>query len=152
MKRWLILLTAVWLMLALAWAADAQERQTIGQATVTVRNGDLNGRQSPDIHSPKIAWFPDGETISIYEVNGDWALTDGSEYGTCWVNINYLLTEDAGAYTVTANGRLRVRSTPDGTTIGWLKPGQTVDVLSIFGGWARTDNGWVMAEFLQANK
>ena len=150
MKCFLVLLAAVWLMLGLALlhTATAAE-QPIGQATVSVTRGDLNGRQSPDVHSAKVAWYQDGETISIYEVSGEWALTDGSEAGTCWVSIHYLTTEDAGAYTVTSNGRLRVRNTPDGDTIGWLKPGQTIDVLAIFGGWARTESGWVMAEYLE---
>ncbi len=154
MKRYLIQLTAIWLMLALVWATDAaaQNLELIGQATVSVRRGDLNGRQSPDVHSPKVAWFQDGEIISIYEVQGDWALTVGGEYGTCWVCIDYLMTEDAGTYTITANGRVRLRNTPDGDTIGWLKPGQVVEVLSIFGDWARTENGWVMAEYLEANE
>ena len=151
-KRYAVLLAAVWLMLTLAWVADASEPQPIAQATVTVTRGDLNGRQRPDIRSPKVAWYKDGEIISIYEISGEWALTDGSEYGTCWVNINYLTTDNAGTYVVNSNGRLRIRNTPNGDTIGWLKPGQTINVLAIFGGWARTDNGWVMAEFLQANK
>ena len=149
MKRWIVLITSVWLMLGLAWAADAQELQPIGQATVTVNRGDLNGRKSPDLRSAKVAWFQDGAVINIYELDGEWAMTEGGEYGTCWANINYLITEDAGTYAVTANGRLRVRSTPDGDTVGWLKPGQTVEVLSIFGAWARTENGWVMAEYLE---
>lgn len=141
-------------MLALAWAADAtaQDPQPIGQATVSVRRGDLNGRERPDIHSPKVARFPDGETISIYEIRGDWALTDGGETGTCWVHADYLTTEDAGSYTVISNGRLRVRSTPDGDTVGWLQPGQSVDMLAIFGGWARTESGWVMAEYLEKRR
>ena len=68
MKRWLILLIAVWLMIALAWAADAtaQELQPIGQATVSVIRGDLNGRLGPDIHSQIMAWFQDGDVIDIY--------------------------------------------------------------------------------------
>ncbi len=150
-KRYAALLAAVWLMLVLAWAADATE-QPIAQATVTVRHGDLNGRQSPDVHSPKVAWFPDGDVIDIYEIWGEWALTKGGETGTCWVCIDYLATEDAGTYTVNSNGRLRIRNTPDGNTVGWLKPGQTVEVLSIFGDWARTENGWVMAEYLKVQE
>ena len=154
MKRHLTLIIAAWLMLSMAWAADsiAQELQPIGQATVSVRHGDLNGRQSPDVHSPKVAWFQDGEIISIYEIQCEWALTEGGEYGTCWVHINYLLTEEQGQYTVTANGRVRLRITPDGDAIGWLKPGQTIEVLAIFSEWARTENGWVMAEYLEANE
>lgn len=144
MKRYIAIIAAVWLMLALAWAADAAT-----QATVTVSHGDLNGRRDPDIHSPKVAWYQDGEVIAIYDIDGQWALTDGSEAGTCWVCIDYLVTEDAGTYIVTANGRLRVRSTPDGDTVGWLRPMQAVEVLSIFGDWARTEAGWVMAEYLE---
>ena len=79
-------------------------------------------------------------------------LTEGGEYGTCWVHINYLMTEDAGSYTVVANGRLRVRDTPYGDTIGWLKPGQTIEVLAIFGSWARMENGWVMTEYLEVKE
>ncbi|HPJ03347.1 MAG TPA: hypothetical protein PKU80_10950 [Candidatus Limiplasma sp.] len=154
MKQYLTLIIAAWLMLSLAWAADAtaQDMQLIGTATVNVRRGDLNGRKYPDVHSPKVAWFQDGEMISIYEIQCEWVLTEGGEYGTCWVNISYLMTDEAGLYTVTANGRVRLRSTPDGDAIGWLKPGQTVEVLSIFGEWARMEKGWVMAEYLEANK
>jgi hypothetical protein len=104
MKRYLALLAAVWLMLALAWAADAS-MQPFAQATVAVRHGDLNGRQSPDVHSAKVAWYQNGDVIAIYEIDGAWALTDGGETGTCWVCIDYLTNDDAGAYTVAGNGR-----------------------------------------------
>ncbi len=151
MKRFLFLLAAVWIVLALAWADDAtaEEPRPIGRATVSVRHGDLNGRQSPDVHSQKVAWFQNGDVIDVYEIDGEWALTDGGEYGTCWVNIGFLTTEDAGTYTVTANGRVRVRKTPDGDAVGWLRPGQQVDVLCVVGGWARTGKGWVMAEYME---
>ena len=151
MKKTIALIAVVWLMLGMAWAHDAaaEELRPIGQATVNVRRGDLNGRQRPEVHSAIVAWYQNGEDISIYEIDGEWALTAGSEYGTCWVNINYLATEEAGSYTVNANGRLRVRETPGGNTVGWFKPGQTVEVLSIFGTWARTETGWVMSEYLE---
>lgn len=144
MRRYIAILAAVWLMLGLAWAADA-----VTQATVTVTHDDLNGHPRPDVHSPNTAWFPDGEVIAIYEIDGNWALTDGSEAGTCWVCIDYLTTEDAGEYTVTGNGRVRIRDTPDGSTAGWLKLGQVVDVYGVFDGWARVDGGWVMIEYLE---
>ena len=147
MKRFLAVLTVVWLMLGIAWAHDAA-----ADTTMYVHVSDdshLNGRHSPTRDSAIEMRLHAGDAVTVCGIDGGWAKIKGGEAGTCWVSIHYLVTADAGDYTVTSNGRLRVRSTPDGSTIGWLKPGQRVDVLAIFGGWARTDIGWMMAEYLE---
>jgi hypothetical protein len=156
MKRFgkvlLIVTLLVWLSLASAFCHDAfAEELPIAQAVVVVTNGDLNGRSLPSLEGLKVAWFQNGSVIDLYELEGDWAKTIGGEAYFCWVNVRYLITADAGQYTIDASGRVWIRSKPSTSSkrCGSLKSGAVVGVFGIFGEWAFTEKGWVMTKFLR---
>ena len=120
MKRFLILITAVWMMLGLAWAADVE---TI---YVHVRDGTyLNGRRDPNLQSPILMTIGRGDDVEVTSVDNGWAEILGGEAGTCWCCVDYLADyppdESAALYTVASNGRVRIRQSPDGKAVGYVQ-------------------------------
>ena len=148
MKRYLVILTAIWLMLALAWVADAETMY------VHVRDGTyLNGRRDPNMQSPILMTMGRGDDVEVTSVNNGWAEILGGEAGSCWCCVDYLADyspdESAALYTVVSNGRVRVRQSPDGKAVGYARNGDTVTVRFILDGWAYIGEGYVMAEYLE---
>ncbi len=151
MKRYLALFAAVWLMLALAWAAEAAADTTM---YVHVRDGTyLNGRHDATKNSATEMRLYRGDAVEVVKLDGGWAEIIGGEAGTCWCCVDYLAEyppdQDASLYTVVANGRVRVRQSPDGKTERYLQDGDIVEVRFVVDGWAcLVDGGYVMAEYL----
>jgi len=122
MKRYLVLLTDSWLILALAWAAEAIADTTM---YIHVRDGTyLNGRYDATKDSAIEMRLHRGDAVEVVTLDGRWAEIVGGEAGTCWCCVDYLAEyppdEDAPLYTVVANGRVRVRQSPDGETVRYL--------------------------------
>ena len=150
----LIVLVLVLAVLAAINGSLAEEQPT--QMYVTVSAGRwLNGRYQPDTHSSIEARFQSGDTVDVYEVSGDWARVAGGESGTVWCDIHYLSAtapdEQPETCTVHADGRVRVRETPDGKLIRWLNNGDTVQVQCRIDGWAYIGDGYVQDQYLEAN-
>jgi hypothetical protein len=97
-----------------------------------------------------------GFAAQVIGVKNDWAEIVGGEAGTAWCCVDYLADykpgEDALLYTVVTDGRVRVRQSPDGTAVGYVRDGDTVEVRFVIGGWAYIGSGYVMAEFLEERK
>lgn len=58
-----------------------------------------------------------------------------------YVSVRYFEIEEDRNYTVTANGRVRLRKTPGGEAAGFIKPGETVRVRA----WRRAEDGSLWA-------
>ena len=99
---------------------------------------------------------------------GDWFETDGTskdgwirvygigEYGEGWIYCGYVVTEEpqmiGKQYRAACNGRLIIRKWMNGPKVdgkGYLVNGSTVQVFCIADGWAMTNRGYIMAEFLE---
>jgi len=151
MKRTLGLLAAVWLMLALAWAAEATADTTM---YVHVRDGTyLNARHNHAADSAVEMRLYRGDAVEVVALDGGWAEIEGGEAGTCWCCVDYLADyppdQDAPLYTVVANGRVRVRQSPDGKAVRYLQDGDAVEVRFVIDGWAYIGSGYVMADYLE---
>lgn len=150
----LIALVIVLAVLVAIKGSLAEEQPT--QMYVAVSAGSwLNGRYAPDQHSSVEARFQSGDTVDVYEVSGDWARVAGGESGTVWCDIRYLSATAPGGQpetcTVQADGRVRVRETPDGALVRWLNDGDTVTVQCHIDGWAYIGDGYVQDQYLEVN-
>jgi uncharacterized protein YgiM (DUF1202 family) len=122
---------------------------------VTVREDSyLNGRESPDRHSQVLCRFSAGDEVNVLEVQDGWAKLDyGGEAEYSFVSLDYLSSSQEGTTTmyVAANGRVRIREKPDynGETVGYVRDGDSVTVSLVFGGWAKTQRGWINTTYLE---
>ena len=151
MKQYLAFVTAAWLMLALAWAAEATADATM---YVHVRDGTyLNGRHDATKDSAIEMRLHRGDAVEVVNLEGGWAEIVGGEAGTCWCCVDYLADypPDQGAplYAVVTNGRVRVRQSPDGETVRYLQDSDTVEVRFVVDGWAYIGDGYVMTDYLE---
>ena len=151
MKHYLTIFAALVLLLGIAWAHDATADTTM---YVHVRDGTyLNGRHDPAKDSAVEMRLYRGDAVTVIAVNGNWAKIEGSEAGTCWCSIAYLADyppgETAQLCTVSSDGRVRVRRSPNGETLRYVCDGDTVEVRFAVDGWAYLGDGYVMTEFLE---
>lgn len=114
----------------------------------------LNGRESPDRHSQALCRFSAGDEVNVLDIQDGWAKLDyGGEAEYSFVSLDYLSSCQEGAIEmrVAANGRVRIREKPDdnGETVGYVRDGDSVTVSLIFGGWAKTPQGWVNTTYLE---
>lgn len=71
-----------------------------------------------------------------------------------YVSVHYFEIEEDGAYVVTGNGRVRMRKSPQGSTDGFIRPGERVRVMAWRYGedgslWARCTGGrYISADYL----
>ncbi len=122
---------------------------------VCVREGStLNARAEP-VDGRVEMRLERGDEIDCVRIADGWAevLVGGTE--RLYVAAEYLSSappEAPAQYTVTANGRVRVRKEPGGETAAWVHPGDAVTVYAWredgAGNWARVDGGYIMADYL----
>ena len=112
---------------------------------------------------------PGGQECGYLEL-GDWFMTDGTssdgwircygigEYGEGWVYCGYVCTEEPvkvfEQYVCCAKTRVACRRWMNGPKIDgspWLTNLSTVDVFYIADGWACTNRGFIMAEYLEVS-
>lgn len=144
------------LIVALTAALTMAEAEAEGDvAYVAVRKGThLNGRAEPRKKSDAVARFLHGDEVEVVELCGGWAkLTDGGEAEYSYVAVEYLRTSpelEVIPMRVCSDGRVRVRESPDGKKVkGYVRDGDTVDVLLCCCGWAMTKGGWIKSEYLE---
>ena len=154
MKRFLILVAVAWIMVVMAWASKALAAADTTVMYVHVREGTmLNGRREPSVDSPIVMRMERGFAVDVLSVKNGWARIIGSESGTCWCSVDYLASyhpDGKPVYgTVVSNGRVRIRQSPDGETVGYVRNGDQVEVRFRIDGWAYIGSGYVMTEFLE---
>ena len=112
---------------------------------------------------------PGGKEIGYLEC-GDWFETDAveadgwirvygiGEYGEGWIWCGYVATEEpekiGARYRVASNGRVIIRKWMNGPKVDgrcYLTNGSMVQVFCIADGWAITNRGYIMAEYLEAD-
>lgn len=109
---------------------------------------ELNGRASPNKNARVECYFSRGEevkTTGAISNDGKWVEIIGGETGTVWCSIDYLSeTNGSHKYMNTSGGRVRIRKTPGGKSIAWVKTLDTVTISRIVNGWGYINNkGWV---------
>lgn len=161
MKRCYVILAAVWMMLGLAWAHDALAGDADGTPMyIQVADGfHITARRNPDRDSSVEMRLLNGTPVTVVGIRGDWAEIEGGEAGTAWCRVGCLTDYDPTGdtqptYTVVSNGKVRVRSTPNGKTVGYVHNGDVLQVRFVFDGWAYIGekDGYIMTEFLERNE
>ena len=142
------------LTIALALALAAAKAQTL---PCIVADGQyVNVRNRPSTSAASWGILHNGDTIEADPME----ITDGFFKTTfrereAYVSVRYFEIAEEAAYTVSANGRVRVRETPGGKAAGFVQPGAQVYVsawrYAADGSlWARCTGGqYVSAEFLK---
>lgn len=148
----LLVLTALLGVLAFTVAARAEE-EPVQMYVVVSESSWLNGRYAPSKASSEEAYFYRGDIVDVYEVQDGWARVKGGECGYVWCCIDFLSSTAPDtkpeAYTVTANGRVRVRETPGGGLARWAQDGDTVTVTRWCGQWAYVGDGYIDGHYLK---
>ena len=102
----------------------------------------VNVRKQPSAKAATWGVMRTGETIEADPSdirNGFFSFTFmGNE---AYVSVRYFEIPESRNYTVTANGRVRVRKSPGGDACGFVQPGDTVRVR----GWRRAADGSLWA-------
>ena len=148
MKHRLVFLLALLMLLASGAAAES--------LTCIVREGQyVNVRSQPSSRAAARGILHTGEIIETNpsEIRNGFFKTLYKDR-EAYVSVKYFEIADGMDYTVTANGRVRMRKTPAGSTSGFIQPGKRVHVIAWrYAGdgtrWARCTGGsYISAEFL----
>ena len=154
MKHFLIMILTAGLIIGFVLINEALAADDAYTLFVHVQDGSyLNGRMKPSKDSAIEIRLFRGDAVSVITIENGWAEIIGGEAGTAWCCVDYLADYppdgDVRLYTVVANGRVRVRRTPDGDVVGYVQNGDTVEVRFVIDGWAYIGNGYVMADYLE---
>ncbi len=137
---------------------------TPGKYKISIKNGDLIMRKTPNKDAEQTYSLSNGTQIQVMAIYSEWAYieTNGT-YG--WANTSYLqLVEKSdapkyqtGKYIInTESSSLNLREKPnsDSARLHEVPKGKEVDVLSVCGEWGyvKYDGyyGWLSMEFLKA--
>ena len=131
----------------------------------------FQGRAAADNAETFVCICPDSQYVNVRNQprsnaatwgkmhNGDTLEAEGVSNGfiefrfngrKAYASVRFFEREDGGQYTIDANGRVRVRSMPNGKRVGWAEPGDHVTVDA----WQYDENGDLWArcgdEFISA--
>lgn len=112
----------------------------------------VNVRKQPRSDAASWGKLHNGDTIEVESVSGGWIQFNFNGH-KAYARVDYFELEGGGEYMIEANGRVRVRSTPNGERVSWANPGETVNVYGWRYGsddklWARCGGWYVAAEYL----
>ena len=153
-----LILIAFIAMIGLSWFGIATLRPAHAETTmyVTVSPGSvLNARFTPSKGAEIVGRLERGDKLVVTEIKDGWAtviLCGDTLYCSAKYLSDHPPTDEPTTYTVAANGRVKVRKTPDGEAVGWVYPGDTVQVLGWVDGWARTAQGYISNNYLEEQK
>jgi len=124
--------------------------------TVTISSGVLNIREKPSMDSLDLGDLRSGDVVTATDYQNGWLLVNVSvETAQGWVAAEYLTDrpDGSGEYVNASGGRVRVRSTPDGEPVRWLKKDAKATVtrwLTVDGtAWAYVGDGYVRGDCLE---
>lgn len=149
----LLLVAAILAGVAISAAAMAESEPVIATMYVLPDVSPyLNGRFEQSTKSTVEARFFPNDALEVVEFGTGWTRVLGGELGTVWVKSDYITAtapdSEPEAYTVTGNGRVNVRSAPDGERVRWAEVGEVVAVYGWAGEWAIVDGGFIDGSFL----
>lgn len=133
--------------IALCFASIA----SIAEGDLYVTATKLNGRAKPTRKSSVEARFERGDAVTpTGQIHGEWIEVYGGETGTVWCHMDYL-SELANlcVYQNTSGGRVKIRKTPNGKHVNWLKNNAVVKIINVIGDWGQIEDvGWVCMQYL----
>jgi len=125
-------------------------------ATTGTITTDLNIRKGPGKDFDRNGSYKEGEKVEIlHQING-WGCTDKG-----WISMKYVDTGDKGTDTekpanktgTITGDNVNIRKGP-GTSyeaVGQYDKGDKIEILETKDGWARTDKGWVILDYVKVN-
>lgn len=143
----------------LAGRAMAEKTEQPAEAYVMLKAGDyLHVRTGPGKRYEKLGYLESGDrVITDGWIRGKWVHVIGlsMEETEGWIYGGYIVDEmpeqmDGEIYKVTARGRVACRKWAWGPRQGWVKRGSRVKVYAMGGGWALTNRGYIMSDYLDA--
>ena len=125
-------------------------------------DGIVNIRERASIHAEISGRLFFGDAVQVSRRKKDnhgriWCrVEDVTEWGYGWVSAAYL-SDDMPVVTdqdavIVSNGRVQVRTEPDGERKAWIQPGDQVHVLVSTGAWSLTDRGYIMSHLLEIRR
>lgn len=146
MKRILMLIITAAMLLAPLCA----QAQTL--TCIVSESQYVNVRKQPRSDASSWGKLHNGDTIEPESVTGGWIEFSFSGK-KAYVSVKFFEEDGGGLYTVSANGRVRVRNAPNGERVDWAEPGETVSVEGWRYGtdgalWARCGSWYIAAEYL----
>ena len=112
----------------------------------------VNVRKNPRSDAATWGRLHNGDTIELEGVSGGWIeFSFGGR--KAYANAKYFEITENGLYRINANGRVRVRSAPNGQRVDWADPGEIVSVEGWRYGeddalWARCGGRYIAADYL----
>jgi len=125
-------------------------------ATTGVTTSDLNIRTGPNKDFDRCGTYKEGEKVEIlHQING-WGYTDKG-----WISMKYVDTGDKNTDTekpanktgTITGDNVNIRKGP-GTSyeaVGQYDKGDKIEILETKDGWARTEKGWVIMDYVKVN-
>lgn len=145
-----LMLTMILLLLANP-NADARAEDASTMTVCGLPEGKyLRGRRAPSLNADEEMRLYNGDKVTVLEVRDGWAKIRGGESSEVWCSLDYLTSEQPEAmdYTVTATGRVRVRTAPDGELKRWAADGDRVTVTRWVGKWGYVGDGYILSKYL----
>ena len=129
---------------------EGTEKDDAVTGTITT---DLNIRTGPGKEFESVGSYKKGTTVKILHVINEWGCTDKG-----WVSMKYVETEGKTTESTTKTGTItgenvNIRKGPgkDYDTVGQYDKGDKIEILETKDGWARTDRGWVILDYVKIN-
>lgn len=118
----------------------------------------LMARSTPSKSGEEVGWFIAGDEVEIESVKRGWAkIKDASallDTSSAYVSADYLseypveVHADGARAKVDADGRVKLRRTPNGEQKGWARDGDGLTVYAVGGEWSVTDKGYIQTKYL----
>lgn len=123
---------------------------------------ELNVRLKPSVKGRKIGGYGAGDLVMVDKIRRGWARDADAnmrfDAWDGWMAAAYLVDSPVDVYaegigaTVTAKGRVKIRATPGGSRVGWLRDGDAVTVFAVSDVWTVTGKGYVKTDCLVFNE
>lgn len=131
-----------------ASSADMNSTEITGEITCADR---LNIREKPDLLSAVVGNYYNGAIVTILETKDGWGRTDMG-----WISMDYVTTiddttlDDPAESTPVPN-KLNIRKEPDASSavVGQYSNGTTITILETKDRWGRTDQGWIVMDYVK---
>ena len=120
----------------------------------------VNARIAPSTSCRPVGYLENGDSFQTDAKgeNGFLKAYGIGENGTAWIYSGFVVTEEPEIineqYVCVSNARVAIRRWMNGPRVagsGWLTNGSNVFVYAIADGWAITDRGYIMSEYLEAD-